>query len=308
VSRARLLFVLVLGLASLAAAEPPAGGYSIAVGEADGLVLPSGAFPETCVDGPDGHVCLAGAYDSDATGALTGAAALTLDDPPFMLEAAFVLEGQMAGSTLAPKAVLELEGMGSASIPDPNDPNDPNLPPLEFDVEGTGRMKCKLDLAALEDRLLCKGKVRLCVFDGDGVKRGCENVRLLLPLEFESVPFEIQLDLATSESGQVSGEGAVLIDAAPPLAYTAAGRHKPSSDVTNLKLTGSDPLLKTYVKLKKTVLAGGGASGGVVLFKVAGQKGRVALPAATTFTGHGTCIRGAFCDVNQDTSQLFTGR
>jgi hypothetical protein len=55
------------------------------------------------------------------------------------------------------------------------------------------------------------------------------------------------------------------------------------------------------------VLAGGGASGGVVLFKVAGQKGRAALPVATTFKGHGTCIRGGFCDVNQDTGGLFTG-
>jgi hypothetical protein len=272
VKRAGLL-LLACGLTSFAAAEPPAGAYAIEVGAADGLVLPAGTFDESG-PGPDGLVGFAGEYETSVAGAITGSAGLTLDDPPFSLEAALELEGQMAGSTLFPKASLTLVGTGSAAVPDPNDPNDPNLPTLEFDVEASGRMRCKLDLETL-DQLLCKGKVRLCVFDDEGVKRGCENVRLAIPLAFDPVPFEIQLELATSESSEVTGSGAVVIDAAPAFAYTAVGRYKPSADTTNLKLASADPLLKTTVVLKKAVFGGGGATGGVALFKVAGQKGRV---------------------------------
>ena len=52
---ARLLLALTFAWASFAAAEPPAGEYVIAVDDSDGLVLPSGVFPEVCDDDtPDG--------------------------------------------------------------------------------------------------------------------------------------------------------------------------------------------------------------------------------------------------------------
>ncbi len=299
---------LVVLLGSSARAETPAGEYTIAVSEDDGLVFPSGVIEELCVVDPaDQEICVSGDVATDASGAVTGSAALILTGP-ISLDLALVLDGRLAGSTLNPKAVIDFSAAGIALVDDPNQPTDPNLPPnppLEFDVDGSGRMKCKLDLEDPE-QLLCTGKARLCVFDEDGKKLGCDRLPFATPLDFVRTPFDIHLDLATDAKNVVAGDAEVLIGAAPVFAYTAKGKYKPTADTTNLKLASADTTVKTKIALKKVQLAGGAAGGGAVVFKIAGQKGAVLL-TPLTLKAHGVCARGGFCDVNDDTALLFTG-
>jgi hypothetical protein len=102
----------------------------------------------------------------------------------------------------------------------------------------------------------------------------------------------------------VSGGAVVRIDAAPVFAYTAKGKHNPGNDTTNLELRSAAPDVKTSLALRKAVLELMSASSGFLNFKIAGQKGKVELPGAKPLS---LCIRGSFCDVNEDTSALFTG-
>jgi hypothetical protein len=174
-----------------------------------------------------------------------------------------VLDGAIAGSTVKPKVVLDFTADGTAT-----DGID------TLDVEGAGRMKCKLDVNP--SPLFCKGKAKICAFDGAD-RVGCARLPFATVLEFERTPFDIQLVLATDDRNVVTGDADVLIDAVPAASYLAKGKYKPTADTTNLKLTGTDPALKTKLALKKGALAGGGASAGTLVFKVAGQTGKVEI-------------------------------
>jgi len=248
--------------ATVARAEMPSGAYTISVEGDSGLVLPSDDLVE-CSEG----ICIDASMETSTTGAISGAGVMNGESEGVAIDLSVVIGGQVSGSTAKPKVTMSVQVDGTAEYGG-----------MEFLVRGSGRAKCGLDRLD-PSQLQCKGPLKLCVYDGSK-KLGCDSgpfFDTLIPLE--RVPFEIALDLATSEKNAITGTGEVSIDAMPALAYTAKGKYKPKSDTSSVKLAGVDRLAKTKIAVSKTVLAEGGASGGVLTFKIAGQKGKLTLPA-----------------------------
>lgn len=297
---ARFWVRILVCLAASARAETPAGIYAIGIPADLGLVAPNGDS-ELCEVADGTEICLSASVAADVSGAVGGEGALTLEGE---LEGELALEivGRVGGTTEKPKTKLELTVAGSVTAPEG-----------ALDVEGHGRMSCKLDPDAVE-AMRCKGRVKLCAFLASR-RVDCERVPFDLPLEFEREPFVLSLALATAQNGAVSGEAILAIGGVAAGGSSVAGKYKSAADTSNLKLTSTTPGADTKIRLRKLGLAAGQATGGTMKFKIAGQKGVVTLPAAlpatpmaipgTTFPGHGTCIRGGFCDVSQDTSALF---
>jgi hypothetical protein len=272
-------------LASHAAAETPAGAYAIDVSGDAGLAFPFGVA-ELCEDTSGGEVCLSSDVETDASGVVTGAAIMTVEAAG--AELALTLDGQILGTTAKPKTVLDFTAEGTA---------------YGYEVEAEGRMRCALD-ATMPDQQLCRGKAKVCGFVG-GVRVGCKRLPFATILQLERVPFVVALDLATAGNGAVSGDATVQVDVegAPPIAYGAKGKYKPSTDVSNLKLPSADPAQKTSLAFQGLELAAGGATAGSVAFKIAGQKGKATLPTSAEVSSF-CSVRGSFCDVNLDTSAL----
>src|SRR5262245_41296554 len=273
-------------LASSASAETPAGAYAVDVSGDAGLAFPFGDA-ELCETTQGGEVCLTSSVETDASGAVTGSAIMTVASAD--AELALTLDGQVSGTTAKPKTVLDFTAEGTA---------------FGFDVEGHGRMKCVLD-ASEPAQQVCRGKAKVCAFEG-GQRLGCERLPFATVLQLQRVPFVVALDLATAGNGAVSGDATVQIDVegVQPIAYAAKGKHKASADVSNLKLAGADPAQKTSLAFQQLGLAAGGATAGSVAFKIAGQKGKATLPTNAHVSSF-CSVRGSFCDVNVDTSALF---
>jgi hypothetical protein len=267
---AAALVVTLFGFS--AHAEEPAGAYAIEVSGSDGLTALVGEAQD-CNTRVDTERCLSATFATSATGAITGTGTLTLVelDGDFTGEMALALTGQMGGSIDAPKAAVRFDLAGE--IVEPAD--DPNLPPRVLDLDGDGRMSCKLDFFA--DVMRCQTKARFCASD-DGRRIGCNTLKFELPVEIERVGFDVNLDLATAEDGALSGSANVAIDGAPVFTYDLGGRYRADRDVSKLTLKSTDPAVKTRIDFDKLALAAGEAEAWHMRFKVAGQKGTSIFP------------------------------
>ena len=269
-----------LAWAPRAAAETPSGGYTIPINGESGLVVPTGQG-EVC----QGGVCVSTDVTTDAVGIVSGSGNVSIDAGA-TADIDLALAGRVSGTTAKPKLALAFVASGQAN---------------GASVEGKGKLKCVLGNVAGE--LDCTGKARLCAFQL-GHKLGCEKLPFATQVAFARQPFELDLDLQTVLMGTVTGEAGARIGAITVASYFVKGKYKPGTDASNLVLKSSDPAQKTKVALKKVVLAAGAPTAGTAVFKLMGQKGKVALPSIAP-ASHPACIPGGFCDVNQDTAGLF---
>jgi hypothetical protein len=258
------VFCLAAVLAASARAEMPAGEYTIPIGGVNGLAFPVGDVPEECLTEDGAEVCFSASADTDASGHVTGMGVITIDDGFNSADLDLALDGAVGGSTAKPKAALHVAVTGTGFIAG-----------MDVTFSGVGRVKCKIDRLD-PDSLFCKGKAKVCVFDG-GDRLGCEGLPFESSFPIERTPFDIQVVVATDMRNVVTGTGDVLIEDAPAYSYVAKGKYKPTADTTNLKLTGTDPAVKTKIGMKKMVLEAGGATSGTIAFKVAGQTGKVVI-------------------------------
>ncbi len=266
-SRGLVLACACLFFAAESRAELPGGAYSLALEGSAGLAFPSGDA-EVCTPVDAGEACVSSSVSTDPSGAVTGTGALAGDDGEVSISLSFALTGSVGGSIGKPKARFDftLEGVFEESGGG-----------TQIEVTGEGKMACKLD-RDFPNQLFCRARTRLC--GSLGGETICDRLSIPVPVAFERVPFRVDLDLVTGEKNVVTGDGEVVIDAATAATYTAKGKYKPTADTTNLKLESVDTALKTKVALKKVLLEAGGATSGVVAFKVAGQTGKATLPTA----------------------------
>ena len=289
----RLSAALICALCLLAArawAEPPSGSYVIPI--APGLVFPSGAAPETCEVTSEGTVCFSTNVATDATGAVTGGGAITIDGT-VTADIALTLDGRVSGTTDKPKVKLGFLAAGTAM-----------QGMTALDVRGKGKVKCAL-AAPGADALSCRGKLKLCAFLGNQ-KVDCAKMPLEAQLAIERTLFEINLNLVTGLNGGLTGTANVDVGGPAIASYAAKGKYKASADTANAVLKGTSGSAKTKIVLKKVVFEAGSASSGQVVFKLAGQKGKVELPAIVPLARPTCQPAGSFCDVNPDSASLFT--
>jgi hypothetical protein len=270
--------LVCLFLATGARAETPDGAYSVDLGDGGNLAFPNGA-DEICeeLDGTEG--CITSDVATDANGAVNGSGTVVVTDPQGSLDLVYEIGGQIGGTVAKPtaKLVLALDGTGEVGG-------------LEIDVSGEGKVGCKLDPTD-SSRLLCKAKVRMC---GEAFgERFCDRTTFPIALPLERVPLTVALDLDTDARGAVTGTAQVLVDGAPAFGYTAKGKYKETTDLVNLKLTGSDPADKTKLALKGAELEFGYAMTGEAKFRVAGQKGQSTVVAPPTFASFGASRPGS---------------
>jgi hypothetical protein len=272
--RLGLSLVCVLAvIAASAAADEPTGTFTIPMG--GGSVPPAPGrllVPTPTILGwvwcsqPGDTVCTSAKVATDSSGALTGTGFVGLQGN-LSGQVELALVGRMTGTLAHPEATLHFTAAGSATD---------GMAAVE--IRGSGRLKCGSDpLSGALGAFNCETKTRLCAFEGHHRTACFKLPPFGLGTELE--PFSIQLDLETGANGAVTGIGSVEIAGVGTLGYTARGRYDSGADTTNLELTGTDPAEKTKLALRNVVLSAGSASAGTVVFKIAGQRGRVELPA-----------------------------
>lgn len=295
-SRLSLLWGLALTLSFSARAETPSGTYLIDVGGDQSISVPT-EIESSCETADGVTLCIDGEISTDGSGAVDGAALFELSgDLEGELEA--TLSGVVRGSGAKTKVRLAMAVNGEVSSGG-----------LTLDIAAKGRFKCVENMAA--DGFLCRGKLRLCAFEG-GKKVGCESERLDLELGDSGGPWQLRLlGLETDASGAITGDAQVALSTGQILSYDVSGKYSSRKDTANLRLVGTGDAAGSVLALSKVAFEGGGITGGKLAFRIAGQKGKASLPAPSlpakgeAFSGHGSIIRGSFADVNGDTADLF---
>lgn len=277
-------------LALPAGAEPPSGTYLIDVGGDQSISLPTEIEDTSCETEDGVTICVDGAISTDGSGAVDGAALFELSgDLEGELEA--TLSGAVRGSGSKTKVRLAMAMSGEVSSGG-----------LTLDFEAKGRFKCVENAGA--GSFLCRGKLRLCAFEG-GQRVGCESERVDLELEDGGGPWQLRLlNLATEASGAITGEAQVALSTGQILSYDVSGKYSARKDTANLRLVGTGDAAGSKLALSKVAFEGDDTTAGKLAFQIAGQKGKVALPAPL-LASHGTCIRGGYCDIYGDTSAFF---
>lgn len=264
-------------LPALARAEPPEGAYSLSIGGANGLALPVGETQPQCQFTPSGIVCVEKSdLATDTAGVVTGSATLTRPGNT-ELDLELALEGRVSGTTASPRVQLSFTATGTAMGPNNAPPPPPGEdPPEERDtlgVTGDGRMSCRLTFPG-SIRFLCVARARLCLLR-DGVQLDCLRFPFRALLRAARTPLAVELELATDASNRVTGDAQVRLGEREPIACDASGKYVPRKDESTLRLECSDAAAGAQLRLDKAVLADGGVTSGRLVFKVAGQKGKL---------------------------------
>jgi len=125
----------------------------------------------------------------------------------------------------------------------------------------------------------CKGRGKICaVFD----HRKCfSGGGLLATVGAAGGSWHLAMDLATSKTGEVSGElTATLANGATEGFYVVKGKYNPKKDSSSLKILSSEPLSKNKIAFTNLVVGAGTVTSGKMTFTIAGEKGKeVIVPA-----------------------------
>lgn len=284
--RASVAVLVALFCARPALAEPPAGAYTIDVASPEIFVpaeLAPTCFPfgfvEFCIDGFTAPLVVLGSgeLESDAYAHVEGdveGEECVLDGEGVPLPSPQCLAGEtpgsLSGSTRRPKALLEPSFSGPVSF---------GGIPLTALVDG--RLRCRADSALAT--MLCRGSITLCAFEPSGRRRviGCEREKVGLSLPLEGGGWQLRLvGLATDDEGVVTGTAEVELATGLIASYVAIGQYDDRKDRTTLRLVGTTDSVGSTLKLTGLELSSGGAASGRIVFRIAGQAGKVKLGAA----------------------------
>lgn len=267
-------YLMLLGVASAAVAEPPSGNYVIEVGGEDLRLTLAHGDAEVCEVEPEGEICVTTTAGTAAWGAVGGTGALTLTGD---LEGviSFAFSAFMHGTPSKPK-LKKPKIYGNGVLSDSSS---------SFDVEIEGRMKCKLD-PALPDRFECNAKTRLCAVVA-GRKIDCTSISFPVPIAAEEAPpFQVNLALETDAAGAITGTAEVIVEVGDDVPFynpesfdfaVRKGKYVSSNDTSKIdfRVTAGD--LSNKLALKNVVFESGIATRGNMKFNVTGQKGLVQI-------------------------------
>ena len=267
--RGALTLVVSLCLALIARADPPGGPYSYEIGGDSEIWYPSGDA-EFCETDAPGISCFDTTLATDGTGAVSGTGIWHLHIAEADGDLPFMITGQLAGSTRAPrpKLAVQFEGSITFHIPDFGDVTPP--------ITGTGKFTCKNPVPHTST-FHCSGHAKLCAtilgrrkcFGGGG-----------LPIDVGAAggPWSLSIDLMTDpNSAAISGNGSATLANTTSQDYAVtAGKYNAKRDLSKLTLTPVDPLSKNKISISDGLVHG--VLQRKIKFKVAGESGVYSSP------------------------------
>lgn len=265
------LAVLALGGATSARAEAPEGAYTIPFSDGAGLAVPSGGS-EACATARGIETCLALPLETGVFGTMVSpedpnTLQLSIASPDVSSNLVVTRAvGLLSGTHRRPTAIVELGAQGTITEGT-----------ITSSARASSLLRCKLD-PELADTLLCRGKLGLCVFNVGGDLLGCTTLPLATRLALVERTFDLELELATDADGVVTGSAFVRFGEDEGFPRGVTGKYDPRSDTASLKLEAFDNALGSKLVLKRVRFVAGGASGGRIVYRLAGQKGSVELP------------------------------
>jgi hypothetical protein len=254
-----------------ARAEPPAGSFALTIGGPDsptsqmrlleGVRIPANACNNT---NPTVEICEETEVHTDAAGDVTGAIRFTYTGTTqgvieFLIDGTLKAAPGIAKSKLifTPQGTLQVDGVG------------PSV------VSGLGKGYCRDDITTGES-FTCDSKIRLC-FE-DAFVSDCDRFFDFYEFAEQQAPWAFEFDLVTDERGLVTGSGLATLANGVEVEFTAKGKYKSKSDLSNVTFTGLGLGRKSKILIKGLQVVEGALFDGRVKFKVAAQSGVYEIP------------------------------
>jgi hypothetical protein len=264
-SRAALVALAALLVATSASAERPNGAYSIDLTGQARVRFISGGF--VCTEAEIATIlgCMDSALAIDERGAITGTGRYRRDRPgvnEFAYDLHLALRGQMSGFGVDPFARFTASAEGILRGPGATQP-------VTLDVAGSGRMDCS-HTGVVGDDFSCVALLPYCAFQS-GRKVDCDSLRISVRVKGVFVPVEIDLQLATDAKRHVTGSATLGLGAGFAIPCQVVGRYSP--DLVTMRATNREA--KARVSFHRFELENGAQTRGKLSYRLLGMKGNV---------------------------------
>ena len=253
---------LALLLAGAALAGPPNGPYAVEVGDANGVSFLSGDNEE-CDGDSSLSLCIVTSVATDATGVVSGTGSFNFTG--FIAgDLPMTLDGHMAGSTSKPIAKVVVAFSGPATLT-----SDGSM--FLGEASGGGKLTCKRSLPA-DEFFSCAGRLKLC-FAAMGHRVCKGGGGFVMEVRGASGSWLLGLDLATSDTGAVTGNATATLANAAAETFAVTGKYNAKRDQSTLKLKSLEPPSKDKASFGNLAVTTDSVTSGKLKFTIAGEKG-----------------------------------
>lgn len=267
---------LAMCLAGTAIAGPPQGGYTLDVGGANEVWYPDGD-DRFCDTENDDEICfVTTGVATDGTGGVTGTGRFQIHfQGEIDADLPMTLVGKLGGTTGKPKPKVTVDAAGISVFHFP----DLGMPNVDVPMTLAAKFTCANPLPH-SSKFSCKGRGKICA-TAFGRRKCFGGGGLLMTHTAGGGSWHLAMDLATSKTGEVSGElTATLANGATEGFYVVKGKYNPKKDSSSLKILSTEPLSKNKIAFTNLVVGPGTVTSGKMTFTIAGEKGKeVIVPA-----------------------------
>lgn len=253
---------LALLLAGAALAGPPNGPYAVGIGGPNSVSFLSGDNEE-CDGDSSLSLCIVSSVATDATGVVSGTGSFNFTG--FIAgDLPMTVGGHMAGATSKPIAKVIVAFSGPATLTS-------NGSMFLGEASGSGKLTCKRLLPA-DEFFSCGGRLKLC-FAAMGHRVCKGGGGFAMQVRGASGAWLLDLDLATSDTGAVTGSATATLANAAAETFAVIGKYNAKRDQSTLKLKSLEPPSKDKASIGNLAVTADSLTGGKLKFTIAGEKG-----------------------------------